>query len=360
MATSPQARELRQTEEVPLSRKLAALRDPAAHAPHPGGVDAVETHMAWVFLTGERALKLKKPVRGRRFDFSTIAARRRDAEREVALNRPLAGRIYRGVVPLSLGAGGALVVGGPGPVADWLVSMQRLPSRETLSSRLSRGGLRRAQLERAIRWLARFYSTVEPEPITERAYRDKLAAQIGETRADLLRERFEMPRDRVREAADRQLEVLHGAPDLFGVRARAGAIVDAHGDLRPEHVFLRPAPVFIDCLEFSRDLRLLDPVSELAFLGLECERAGAPRVAGVAFATYRKQTGDRPPERLIAFYRAHHALTRAGVAIWHLEDDPADSRRFRDKALRYLDMALAFHPRPRRYGPMRAATASRR
>ena len=63
---------------------------------------------------------------------------------------------------------------------------------------------------------------------------------------------------------------------VVGERAAQGRIVEGHGDLRPEHIFLDGTPRIIDCLEFDRDLRLLDPVDELAFLALECERLGAP------------------------------------------------------------------------------------
>jgi aminoglycoside phosphotransferase family enzyme len=53
-----------------------------------------------------------------------------------------------------------------------------------------------------------------------------------------------------------------------------GKIIEAHGDLWPEHICLEDKPVIIDCLEFNRALRILDTVSELAFLALECEQRG--------------------------------------------------------------------------------------
>ena len=81
--------------------------------------------------------------------------------------------------------------------------------------------------------------------------------------------------DEARRAADRQADFLANHGDLLEARAAQGRIVEGHGDLRPEHVFLDGEPQVIDCLEFDRDLRLLDPVDELAFLGLECERLGA-------------------------------------------------------------------------------------
>ena len=61
-------------------------------------------------------------------------------------------------------------------------------------------------------------------------------------------------------------------------RALRGHIVDGHGDLRPEHICLTDPVVIFDRLEFSADLRLVDPFDELSFLGLECAILAAPRV----------------------------------------------------------------------------------
>ena len=60
-----------------LDAKLQFLRSPAAHGATRCDVEVVETHMSWVFLAGDRVLKLKKPVRFPFLDFSTIAERER-------------------------------------------------------------------------------------------------------------------------------------------------------------------------------------------------------------------------------------------------------------------------------------------
>ena len=85
-----------------LGAKIAFLSRPGSYAEQPGLIEAIETHMSWVFLTGRHAYKLKKPVRHDFLDFSTLAARRADCEEEVRLNRRLAGDVYLGVVPLTL------------------------------------------------------------------------------------------------------------------------------------------------------------------------------------------------------------------------------------------------------------------
>jgi aminoglycoside phosphotransferase family enzyme len=134
--------------------------------------------------------------------------------------------------------------------------------------------------------------------------------------------------------------ILAGLPRLFDDRADSGRIVDGHGDLRPEHICLLPQPVIIDCLEFDRELRLLDTASELAFLTLECQRLGAPDLDGLLRNLYSELSGDRPAPVLWAFYAGLHACVRAMLSLGHL-DYPDGTRRekHRAKGIAYLQLA---------------------
>jgi aminoglycoside phosphotransferase family enzyme len=95
----------------------------------------------------------------------------------------------------------------------------------------------------------------------------------------------------------------------------------------------------------SRELRLLDPADELAFLGLECERLGNPTVGRWFLDVYAEITGDVPPEDLLAFHRTYRALRRATLAVWHLHDPSVtDPQKWRARARRYLELAEAAAP----------------
>src|SRR6516225_10795476 len=127
------------SEEIDVSCRVAFLGLPQNYAERPARVEKVETHFSWVFLTNGYVYKLKKPLRGDGFDFSTAQARRRNAEAEVSLNRRLAADIYLGAVPLTLAGGHRLAIGGKGVVVDWLVKMVRLSAKRMLDRRLACG-----------------------------------------------------------------------------------------------------------------------------------------------------------------------------------------------------------------------------
>ena len=102
-------------------------------------------------------------------------------------------------------------------------------------------------------------------------------------------------RDAVRLIHASQKRFLATHQDLFDDRVRDGRIVDGHGDLRPEHVYLYRQPLIIDCIEFSSEYRENDIVDELAFLAMECDRLGGSFVGEQLFAAYAEASGERPP-----------------------------------------------------------------
>lgn len=339
--------------EQSLKDKVAHLRRPESYPESTHGVEAIETHMSWVFLTDRHAYKLKKPILYDRLDFSTLERRRFYCQEEVRLNRRLAATVYLGTPALTQDARGALALGGTGRPVEWLVQMRRLPERRTLDHLLSRRPVSRAEIAPVARRLADFYAHAPRVAITAADLRARLKEGVREDRRELERPEFELPRDRVRTAAAGLLEFLERHDACFEERVRDGRIVEGHGDLRPEHIYLTPEPAVVDCLEFCRELRELDPLDDLAFLALECEMLGQPDVGRGFLEIYEGQTGDRICPPLVRFYRVYRCLRRAKIAAWHLEDPTTrDPERFARKAARYLELAepAAAEPTPRPRG----------
>jgi len=323
-----------------LEAKVEFLGQPGAYPEAPARVEAVETHMSWVFLTDTHAYKLKKPVRYAYLDFSSVEARRLDCEQEVLLNRRLAADVYLGVIPLVLGAQGRLSVGGAGEVVDWLVQMRRLPAQRMLDHLIRSGSVRQAEIRRLACRLARFYATAAAHAITPEAYRQCLAQRIEDNLRELASPEFGVAQDVPAGLASFQLGFLETHAGLFDDRVRQGRIVEGHGDLRPEHVCLLAEPLVIDCLEFNREYRILDPADELGYLALECERLHAPQVGRWLLQSYTEASGDAPPAALLHFYQSWRAVLRAKLAIWHLRDDGRHPhKKWVETAREYLALA---------------------
>lgn len=323
-----------------LADKVVQLSHPRTYQEPAGTVEPIETHLSWVFLTGEHAYKLKKPVRDELTDLRTLEARRRNCIEEVRVNARFTRGVYLDVVPLVAAPDRTLRLGGPGSVADWLVCMRRLPAEKMLDRVIAGGRFEASALTPVVEMLCRVYAQSSVS-VDEDAYRRHLDETIRTTERELGRPEFGLPLDIVERIASKQRRVA-GREEPFDARVRESRIVEGHGDLRPEHVCLEATPQIIDALEASRELRRVDAIDELGFLALECERLGAPKARHSIFEVYRRYTGDPAPDALIHFYQSFRAFVRARLAIRHLLDEDArDHHRWPVQAQRYLDLALA-------------------
>lgn len=328
-----------------LRAKVAFLRRADAYPERPWRVQAVETHFSWVFLAGRHAYKLKKPLRFGALDYRSPQARRLNCRREVRLNRRLAPDVYLGVVALARDARGGLHLGGRGRRVDWLVKMRRLPASRTLEHAIAARRVRDADLRRIAARLAGFYRAARPLAIGVDAYRRHFVQGVRAHRRYLARPAFALAREPVEAPAKALLRFLRDRGELLARRARERRIVEGHGDLRPEHVYLGAPPLIVDCLEFDRALRALDPVEELAYLALECERLGAPALGARLLRAWQRTVADRPPPALFEFHMAWRAYRRAVAAASHLEDPrAAHVAKWRRRARQYLRLA-ALHAR---------------
>ncbi len=326
--------------ELGITEKVAFLSKSEAYAIRPARVEWKETHMSWVFLTDRHVWKLKKPARYDYLDFSTVEARKTDCELEVELNRRLAPDVYLGVVPLVSDPHGRMQLGGEGRIVDWLVMMRRLPEHRMLDVAINTHTVSREDVHRVGVLLGSFYKQAKKIPWSPAQYATRLEAATAECATELCRPEYALPTALIASICTDQISVIEREALMFDERVRQGKVVDAHGDLRPEHICVGPNPVVIDCLEFNADFRALDPVSELAFLSLECERLDAPWVSDLILDTYQCETGDRPPGPLLVYYKKHHAFVRAKIAVWHLKDpDVRDPAKWIGKAKDYLRRA---------------------
>ena len=331
-----------------LERKVAFLQRADAYPEGTREVSAIETHLSWVFLTDTHAYKLKKPVRREECDLTTATARAAHCRMEVVLNRRLSERVYLGVVPLGLDRAGNLRLDRGGVVVDWLIRMRRLPPERMLDRLIQSHRLHEGDLAPLIARLVRFYRGCAPAPVTGAEFRARLAARIARSTAALCAPEAQLAASSIEQVGERQLAFLERHAAAIDRRVALGRVVEGHGDLRPEHVCLEAEPQVIDCLEFSRELRMLDIAEELGFLALECERLGAPRAKAEIFAQYAARSGDSPDAAMVDFYQSVHACVRATLAAAHLaEPERDDHARWRERAAAYLRLA-ALHLPPER------------
>ena len=325
---------------VSLAEKVAFLSDPAAYVGVGATVETIETHMSWVFLVGERVFKLKKPVRFAYLDFSTLAAREENCCAELMLNRRLAPDVYLRVAPLTLTSDGALKLDGEGEVLDWLVVMRRLPVDRMLDTLIVNRDLDMTAIDRLAGALARFYELAERPAVPPHEYFRRLKAEEDDNREILTRPRFAIDRGLALSLVERMDGALAAYRSRLEARAAEGFLVDGHGDLKPEHICFQNGVIIFDRLEFSTQLRQVDPVDEIGYLAMECARLGADWLGPPLLQRVLEALGWPDAGFLFQLHSARRALLRARLSLSHLLDPtPRQPERWEPLAAEYLSLA---------------------
>ncbi len=320
------------------------LGRPASYAGRVRSIERIETHFAWVFLTERFAYKLKRRTHQACMDYRTLRAREWGCREELRLNRRLAASVYLAVLPVLRTRSGELSLSRGVEVVDWVVKMRRLPAARMLDRALRDAALTDADCERVARRLAVFHRAAVPRPLSGARYLRRLTERIAGTARELCARDLGLDRRGIAQVLRAQRRLL--AREAQALARRGRTLVEGHGDLRPEHVFVgsrgRPACV-IDCLEFDADLRRLDPAEELAFLLLESRRIPHGEAAALRLTERcHALRGDAVPEPVMQFYLSVRASTRAQLAAWHIRDPQfaGEHARWRARAESYLADAL--------------------
>jgi aminoglycoside phosphotransferase family enzyme/predicted kinase len=291
-----------------------------------------ETHSGVVILLGDRAFKLKKPVKLEFLDFSTPQLRDQACRREVRLNRRLAPDVYLGV---------ATVADVDGLPCESMVVMRRMPDDRRLSSLVAAGVDVSADLRRLARDIAAFHATA-------RTNREISEAGSPERLADRWRSNVEDLRRRGLAASCADLiwreatAYIEGRRPLLAERMSEQLVRDGHGDLLADDVFCLPdGPRALDCLDFDPELRWMDVLDDVACLAMDLEDLGAPALAGRFTADYAEFSGGHHPPSLLHHYIAYRAVMRAKVTAIRLQQAVSTSPSIADPVYRLLRLGVA-------------------
>ncbi len=313
----------------------ARVREAVVRRSRGAPVAVHETHISWVFVAGDRAFKLKKPVVLDFLDYGTPGRRRAMCHEEVRLNARLAPDVYVGVRSV-VDRGDRLEIADDGDPAaiDYVVEMRRYDERATLAALADAGRIAFVQMAAVGERLAAFHAGCPPQRgvLGSQAVRHELHENLSEL-ADACADPAMTARTG---ALGRLLDawVTAHAP-LLDARGDRGLIREVHGDLRAEHVIVAPGLSIVDCVEFDRGLRTLDVADDLAFLVMDLCGHGAAGAARDLMSVYRQAGGDCGPDELVWFFAVHRALIRAKVALVRARQSGGD----RDELERLLAVA---------------------
>jgi hypothetical protein len=133
---------------------------------------------------------------------------------------------------------------------------------------------------------------------------------------------------------------LERAMPLLADRHRQGYVRECHGDLHCANVvnFEGVLQAF-DCIEFNDELRIIDTLSDAAFLLMDLDRRGAATLGHGFLNSYLEARDDYAGLALLPLYCAYRALVRAKVALLRAAQSDERAAVERDDAMRHVELA---------------------
>ncbi len=297
----------------------------------------IETSCARVFLVGESAFKVKRPVDFGFLDYSTLELRRWSLQRELSFNRAAAPDIYRAVRQLTRSADGGIEIDGQGEVVEYALEMRRFDGEAVLASQP--WAIDDALEESLGRTIAQFHAGAALRP------QGGGVSALGYTiasNANLLRGLA--PRlgaqavERLVEETDLALKRL--GPQL-DARAAEGFARHCHGDLHLGNILIEDGkPILFDCIEFNDALSDIDVQYDLAFLLMDLDFRRRRDAAGRVLNAYLDEAARTFGEGLWTGLAALPLMlsVRAAVRthVWAYTGDDEAARAYLATAIEHL------------------------
>jgi len=313
---------------------------------HPtSDINMIQTHISWVFLSGDYAYKLKKPVNFGFLDFSTLAARKYYCEQELRLNRRLSPEIYLTVLPVYQ-HGSIFSLKAPGMPVDYCLQMIRFKQADLLEQRMQAGTFDAYWLDILAHDIAVFHYAQDSIQMDRIDYCQLLTEHIR-TNLDIAATHIPTA---LAYPVWLQLGSYAGAAlasltPLIADRQAQGYVRRCHGDLHLRNITLiEGCPRVFDCIEFNDEFATIDTMSDIAFLIMDCDAHEHSDLGMRFLSRYLEHTNDYAGLALLQLYLFYRAGVRGKVAC--LLADELDDGKQRQQTLlearHYFELAAGY------------------
>jgi hypothetical protein len=285
-------------------------------------IQLIQTHISYVFLTGDYAYKVKKGVNFGFLDFSTLPLREHFLNEEVRMNKAIAPDIYLEVLPITQ-TGEKFAIAGKGEPVEYALKMRQFPQENLFVSIFEKGELTEKHIEDLGKIVAQFHSqTVTNDYITSFGTTEKIRQSIDENYEQTTKyiglAQTQQQYDETKAFTDR---FFAEREDLLKQRRDTQKIRECHGDLHLRNICLWNGKIqLFDRIEFNEPFRFVDVMYDAAFAVMDLDARGRRDFGNIFLNTYIEQTGDWEGLQVLPLYLSRQAYVRAKVTSFLLDD----------------------------------------
>lgn len=294
-------------------------------------IQLIQTHISYVFLTGDYAYKVKKPVNFGFLDFSTLEQRHHFCLEELRMNQPIAPDIYLEVLPIAQ-ADNTYILGGASQPVEYALKMCQFPQDALFIELFEQGKLTEAHMEELGRIVAEFHAKAETNDYIRSfgevsKIRETCNENYQQTEKYIGEPQTQQQYEETKNFTDTYFEQQQ---ELFAARQKNKRIRECHGDLHLRNICLWQDKIqLFDRIEFNELFRFVDVMYDIAFVVMDLEARGRKDLGNAFLNTYIEQTGDWEGLQLLPLYLSRQSYVRAKVNSFLLDDPgvPEDAKQ---------------------------------
>ena len=286
--------------------------------PHPvnSPIQLCQTHISYIFLTGDFAYKIKKSVNLDFLDYSTLEKRHYFCQQELQMNRKLAPQIYLEVLPIVQTANQFIFGDSSDQIVEYALKMRQFPQADLLIHRFKQDKLSLPQMEELGKVVADFHLNAPTNPeILEYGQIDKVRHSIDQN-FEQTKKYIGVLQTQKQYEETKQFNQYFFAErqGLFSQRIQNQWIRECHGDLHLKNICIFADKITLfDRIEFNQEFRYVDVMYDVAFLVMDLEARGRIDLSYQFLNTYIEMTGDWEGLQILPFYLSRQAYVRAKV-----------------------------------------------
>jgi len=324
---------------------VEALLNPKAYEDDPQGIELVQTHISFVFLTRKFVYKVKKAVNLGFLDFTSLEKRRFFCERELELNRRLCGDMYLEVVPIN--KSDDIRIKGEGETIEYAVKMKRMPQDRMLSKLLEQRKVDANLIDEIAKIMSKFHSEAETknrigkyelDPIVEINWKENFEQTVEFIGSTISKGMYEQINKKIEDFVKRNLLV-------FKKRMKEGKVRNCHGDVHSGNIFVTDTVYIFDAIEFNERISYSDVAGDVGFLAMDLDFKERTDLSNSFVERYIRYSGDRELEVLLPFYKCYRAYVRGKVVSFRLKDpniSDVDKKEAKKEAEAYFRLAFGY------------------
>ncbi len=311
-------------------------------------VKPIITAVSIVFLTGDFAYKMNKPMNLGFLDFSTLDKRKEQCEKEVKYNSLISPQLYIGLSTINQDQSGKISVDGRGKIIEYAVKMKQMNPEATMNNLLREKKVTTRNIKELAKTIHQFHLRAPAsEEISSFGKFDTVKFNWDENFQQT--EKYKDTLIAAKSFSQIQEKInnfLTKNKSLISQRVSKDKIRHCHGDFHSGNVFFQEGkPIVFDGIVFNQRFPCSDVIAEIAFMAMDLDFHQQQKLSTQFINEYQKLSADEDIAKLLDFYKCYRAYIRGKIACFTHDDvnlSVAEKEKTKQTAEEYFELARRY------------------